>query len=91
MEANEALAALQRDVEGLVQELGWAAETRDYRPHLTLGRVRQGVKPPRGDWLKDPSATGFAVAAVELIESALKPGGAQYRTRHRAGLRAGGG
>ena len=81
------LVALQSDIEGLVRELGWEAETRDYRPHLTLGRVRQGVKPPQGHWCGDPPAMTFAVGAVELIESELQPGGAEYRTRYTAPLR----
>ena len=80
------LGELQRDVEALVQKLGWEAEGRDYRPHLTLGRVRQGVRPPKESWLKDPPGLEFRVGAIELIESVLQLGGAEYRTQHRAGF-----
>ena len=82
------LVALQSDIEGVGRELGWEAEMRDYRPHLTLGRVRQGVKPPQGDWYGDPSEMAFEVGEVELIESALKSGRAEYRTRSTALLRS---
>ena len=82
------LAALQKDVEALVRRMGWAAERRDFRAHLTLGRVRQGVRPVREDWLRSPVRMVFRVGAVELIESALKPGGAEYRTLCRVGLRS---
>ena len=80
------LASLQSDIEGLVRALGCEPEKRDYRPHLTLGRVKHGVKPPQENWLEDPPALAFEVGAVELIESALKPGGAEYRTLYRAAL-----
>ena len=82
------LVALHSDIEGVVRELGYEAEMRDYRPHLTLGRVRQGVKPPQGDWYGDPSEMAFEVGEVELIESALKSGRAEYRTRSTALLRS---
>ena len=85
------LGELQREVEALVQRLGWEAEGRNYRPHLTLGRVRQGVRVSQGSWLKDPPALEFRVGAVELIESVLQRGGAEYRTRHRVVLRRRGG
>ena len=84
---EERLGVLQRDIEMLVRGLGWEAERRDFVPHLTLGRVRQGVKAPQGGWLKDPARLAFRVSGVELIESVLKPGGAEYRTLCRVELR----
>ena len=81
------LVALQSDIEGLPRELGWEAEMRDYRPDLTLGRVRQGVKPPQGDWRGDLPEMAFEVGAGELIDSALKSSIVEHRTRYTAQLR----
>lgn len=81
------LQKLQQDVEALVCDLGWEREGREYRPHLTLGRVRQGVRPPNGAWLQDPVPLEFRVGEVELIQSELKPGGVEYLTLCRAGLK----
>ena len=41
--AVEYLEDLQQDVEFALQGLGFPLEGRPYRPHLTLGRVRDGV------------------------------------------------
>ena len=80
------LGALQRDVEEVVCAAGWEPEERDFRPHVTLGRVRAGVHPPSGKWSGELPRLQVPVEAVELIESILKPAGAEYRTLHRAVL-----
>ena len=80
------LGALQWDVEEVVCAAGWEPEERDFRPHVTLGRVRAGVRPPRGKWSGELPQLQVPVEAVELIESILKPTGAVYRTLHRAVL-----
>lgn len=83
---QERLAALQKAMEGLVRLHGWEREKgKAFKPHLTLGRVRQGQWPPR-TWLRPPPALAFQVDEVELIESRLKPAGAEYLTLHRASL-----
>ena len=80
------LGALQRDVEEVACAAGWESEERDFRPHVTLGRVRAEVRPPRSKWSGELPRLQVPVEAVELIESILKPTGAEYRTLHRAVL-----
>lgn len=83
--ALDALAALQRDVDGALAGLGIPREAKPFRPHLTLGRAREGASPPPADL-----AAAFAgvrrVAAplpadeLRLMRSELGPGGARYTT-----------
>ena len=80
------LSELQQKVEALVLQLGWEPEERVFRPHLTLGRVRQGIRAPTGEWLEHPPPMEFEVQEIELVSSLLKPGGAEYRTLCRAVL-----
>ena len=85
-DADGRLGALQRDVEEVVCAAGWEPEERTFRPHVTLGRVRAEVRPPRSKWSGELPLLQVPVEAVELIESILKPTGAEYRTLHRAVL-----
>ncbi len=80
------LGALQRNVEEVVCAAGWEPEERDFRPHVTLGRVRARVRAPRSEQSGELPRLQVPVKAVELIESILKPTGAEYRTLHRAVL-----
>lgn len=86
VDAGGRLGALQRDVEEAVCAAGWAAEEGAFRPHVTLGRVRAGVRPPRRKGSGDLPPLPVPVEAVELIESILQPAGAVHRTLHRAML-----
>ena len=83
------LGALQQDVEEVVCAAGWPPEERDFRPHVTLGRVRARVRPPRSKWSGEWPRLQVPVEAVELIESMLKPAGAEYQTLYRAILTKG--
>jgi len=80
------LLPLQKAVERRVRSLGWEREKRVFRPHLTLGRVRDRARPPEGEWMREPQAMTFQVDSVDLIESQLKPTGAEYTTLHRAAM-----
>jgi len=80
------LSELQQKVEALVLQQGWEPEERAFRPHLTLGRVRQGIRAPTENWLEHPPPMEFEVQEIELVSSLLKPGGAEYRTLCRAVL-----
>ncbi len=87
---QEKLGPLQEDVEGMVQGLDWPAESRPFRPHLTLGRVREGKgrghRPLADPWTEEPPARSFEVDSLELIESVLGRGGARYTSLHRAAI-----
>jgi 2'-5' RNA ligase len=83
------LLPLQREIERLARARGWERERRAFRPHLTLGRVRDRARPPEGEWLASPEALSFQVEQVQLIRSQLKPAGAEYSTLHSAALARG--
>lgn len=81
----EALASLQADVEGALDNVGFAKDGRGYNPHLTLARVRNGSPPSSGrragDILKTtPLRQGleFAVDRISLMRTELHPDGAVH-------------
>lgn len=77
VEPAEPLAALAAATERAATAAGFAPETRTFRPHLTLGRVRPGRRPaPVGIEACDPSP--FAVDAVVLFRSEVARDGAHY-------------
>jgi len=83
-----ALEALQQAVETSVAALGFKPEARDFKPHLTLGRVNEHVS--SADHSKLGRALGalgqggatsygdFVVRHLDLIRSELRPTGAVY-------------
>jgi RNA 2',3'-cyclic 3'-phosphodiesterase len=90
--AVEALLELQKAIEEALVPLGFAAEERPFRAHLTVGRVkgkrhlqllqeailrRQGFQ-----------AEAFDVTDVVLYKSELRPEGARYTVLFRAPLGA---
>jgi len=91
-DAGGQLPKLNRQIEQLVQSLGWEPEQgKGFTPHLTLGRVRQKSRPPSVNWVGGGPAERFGVGAVSLIESLLKPHGAQHSLLHRASFSPQGG
>jgi 2'-5' RNA ligase len=44
---QQALSSLQQQVEAALQALGFAPETRPFRPHLTLARFQEGRRVPQ--------------------------------------------
>jgi 2'-5' RNA ligase len=80
------LAALQQRVsEGLEAEGLYTPETRPFRAHATVARLRSGARPqrgvPRGGAALDPLE--FHADAVTLYRSHLRRGGARYEALHR--------
>jgi 2'-5' RNA ligase len=62
---------------------GFDPETRRFRPHLTLGRVR-GKKFTGVTAAVTPAGQGYDVNEVVLFRSDLHPSGAQYTPLERA-------
>ena len=79
------LAELQARVEEAAGRIGFAPEQRPYRPHLTLGRVHEGVPPPArlqigqavSEAKLEPSPP-WLVDSLHLIRSNRRPEGATY-------------
>jgi 2'-5' RNA ligase len=64
--------------------MGFPPEGRPFRPHITLGRVREGHRLPPGaiDQLENVApGTAFLADRVVLFESRLTPAGPVYGAR----------
>lgn len=88
----DALEALRQAVEAELEEAGFARERRRFVPHVTLARVRGGVRPDEAAGLRSAlpgaplTAPDFTVERAVLIHSTLTPQGSVYRTIARASL-----
>jgi 2'-5' RNA ligase len=72
------LARIQSAVlDALVREAGYEAESRRFRPHVTVARVRGRLRPFE---LPAPPAAEFHPGAVTLYRSVLARGPAAYET-----------
>ena len=83
MTGEAELSALASDIDRQLAPLGIAAETRAFRAHLTLGRVKGEMKPADAAALetaarKPGPARAFAIRTVDLMRSELRPGGSGY-------------
>ena len=79
------LDALHERVETAAVSLGWAPDNRPFRPHLTLGRVRDRVSTRQRQAIAEVIARAPMLAAslwqpetVRLYRSELTPRGAIY-------------
>lgn len=76
-------ARLARGIDDALEPLGFACETRDYVPHLTVARLRDGAAARAIARATAPfEETLFGTMPVErmgLYESVLEPDGAKYR------------
>jgi 2'-5' RNA ligase len=76
------LIELQKRVDGVLARLGFPPESRDFHPHLTLGRVKshQGSDTqPRALTALDPVRLGeWKLDELNLMRSRLRPGGSVY-------------
>lgn len=93
----DSLVRAQRQVEQVIARLGFPREKRPFRPHLTLGRVREGVAPAArrqiGDTIARQTAAlspeyAWTAGEIHLIRSNLTPQGAVYTTLGQAALGA---
>jgi RNA 2',3'-cyclic 3'-phosphodiesterase len=81
--ANSTVTELYHVVERTCARLGVEPEGREFRAHVTIGRVRQGaavdvvaLDRAAGDIRL---RTGFVARSVDVMESELTPAGARYR------------
>jgi len=84
VEASASLAALAGDVDRALITVGFAKETRDFKPHLTLARFDPPGMPPVLSKVVERHATRafgtLRAGTFHLIQSKLKPMGAEYTT-----------
>lgn len=82
VEAGPSLAALEEEVEGGCEKLGFVRERRPFRPHLTLARVKSpsGLGPVLREFEqgRDESFGEMLLRRLTFFQSKLKPGGAEY-------------
>ena len=78
----EAAERLKKDIDSALVPLGWEAEKRPFRPHLTVGRVKDSRKVASQRWPDDVQPLVIPVDSIHLIESELTPDGPIYTVRH---------
>ena len=88
----ERLAKIQAGLESVLEPLGFAREGRGFRPHLTLGRVKDRRRLQRlidaMSTLTLPEFNSFDADEIILYKSDLRPTGAIYTKLHRIPLAA---
>lgn len=94
IQAPAALEALQRGLEAASRRLGYESEERGFSPHLTIGRVRQGVTSAEQQSIRRAleqtqiDSLGTArVDSLHLYKSDLKPSGSVYTRLYSAPLK----
>lgn len=95
VEADAKLELLHHDIESVCGALGYEMEGRAFRPHITLGRVRDELAPEAARALA-AAARGVhhrarcGARSVEIMESTLAASGSAYRTVASLRLHEGG-
>ena len=84
LDASADLTSLARDIDGALESQGIARERRAFTPHLTLARIEPpGLHEKLRAAIKEKRARefgSFQTHEFHLIESKLKPSGAEYTT-----------
>lgn len=84
-EKSEELGKLQKDLENSlltssIKEI--ETEARPYAPHITLGRIKawefRQIEPEERPDVNEDISLSFEVNSIEIMESQLKRGGAEY-------------
>jgi 2'-5' RNA ligase len=86
IDASPNLAAIAGDIQLQLEPLGFPREKRAFMPHLTLARFEPpGISETLGAAVRENAERDFGALRVgefHLIESKLKPSGAEYTTLH---------
>ena len=81
-EGKEIIVAIQKQLEGEFEKIGFQPEDRPFHPHLTLGRMRSNRGKDelvRGmERYREEEFGSFQVEKVVLIKSDLTPTGPIY-------------
>ena len=84
LDAPPGLELLQDRLERRAEAIGFAPEGTPFRPHVTLGRVREGHRLPAGALQSlegQYDRVGFLASELVLYESVLGRGGPRYEPR----------
>lgn len=82
VETNHGLMALQQSIESSLVRAGVPAESRKYRPHVTLARLKKAPVARVAAFLQthaNYACEPFSAAAFTLFSSRLSHQGAEYR------------
>jgi 2'-5' RNA ligase len=87
LEPSDELSRIHRKLEGALEEIGFAAETRAFRGHLTLARLKgdrwdESLRRYFLDCNEISEGLTFHADRLVLFRSDLKPGGAVYSPLH---------
>jgi 2'-5' RNA ligase len=86
---SEPMTLLAEQIDQAVSKLGFKRESRPFKPHLTLGRVKNSLGLEKTiDAIPKirVNKSGFACDQIVLYQSTLTPQGAIYDKLHRAKL-----
>jgi len=76
---NQALANLQQDLEDAISNRNLAKkEARAFKPHITLARFKYEVAKMLTKNIEEPFKASIPVESIEVMESELRRGGAEY-------------
>lgn len=78
------LTALKREVDMALEPLGWKPETKRFKAHLTLGRVKHSHNQIKLAWGDKLESLLLPVNSIHLIKSVLSPAGSTYTTLHQS-------
>lgn len=88
---SPALVQLQAAVEAAVRSAGQPAEDKPFSPHITLARLKTPPHPEAlrkfYEWHVDFETPPFTITEFVLMESTLRPDGAQYTVLERCTAR----
>ena len=82
-EKSKELLELKNDLENnLTGKISFSPENRSFSPHITLGRIRRWewrqIEPEDRPKVEEDISLSFEVNSIEVMESELKRGGAEY-------------
>ena len=84
-EKSQEFTALKNDLQKALsgsKDLSFSPENRAFYPHITLARIRQWefrrIEPEERPDIEENIGLNFSVDSIEIMESQLKRGGAEY-------------
>lgn len=80
LSGNPGLSSLQASIEEGLEPLGFEKEMRPFTPHVTIGRVKSGLRVREP--LPDPEPNEFVIDEIGLIKSETRRDGSVYTPLH---------